>query len=282
MSLTKQLFTFACMMAHVAWASSPQEPTMKAAQGVAQQVAVAAAPVASTVVHASTHQLFSIAQCYWSTGVLGAILMALGATMAFGGKRFFRFFLGASGFLAASTMEFNFLAVADQKIITIPYKLYVIPGASVIMGVLGAYGCIKMWEYGVLACAGFGGYSLGLWLMSLQAGALIQNYVAFEAFIALCTVSAVVMAWFFDNISVIVTSAVGGSVALVVGADCYLKWGLLQMVLAQVMPLDFVRPPMCYHVYLELAAVVAIAVIGGVVQCLAGSGRGGFAKSDRV
>lgn len=278
MSLTKQLFTFACMMAHVAWARLPQESAQEAAV-----VAVAAAPkVASAVVHASTHQLLDLAQYYWSTGVLGAILMALGATMAFGGKRFFKLFLGASGFLAASTMEFNFLAVVDQKILSIPYKLYFITGASVIMGVLGAYGCIKMWEYGVLACAGFGGYSLGLWLMSLQAGALIQNYVAFEAFIALCTVGAVVMAWFFDNISVIVTSAVGGSVALVVGADCYLKWGLFQMLLAQLMPLDFARPQMSHHVYMELAAVVAIAVLGGVVQCLAGSGRGGFAKSDRV
>lgn len=219
-------------------------------------------------------------ETHWlSADIIAVVLIGLGLIMAFSGKRFFRLFLGCSGFMAGGVLMHQLVSWADTAI-TIPYPFYVFVILCIIGGLLGAWLCYTMWEIGVLAAAGYGGYTLGVCIMALKEGSVIESYMTRSVFLAVCTVGAVVLAWFFDELAIIVASAVGGSMALVLGADIFLKWGLLYVVLAAINPTRFAPMPLNGHVYIELAAVLALAVCGMVVQFL-GQKRG-LGKGDRT
>src|SRR5690606_4801398 len=149
-----------------------------------------------------------------------------------------------------------------------------------IAGLVGSWVCFTMWELGVLTAAGFGGYSLAVWIMSMKEGLLIESYVTSSTFIAIISVVVVVAAWIFDEIAIVVASSISGAMALTLGVDCFLKWGLLQVLLAQVSE-EFGKAHLTMKIYFELGGAAGLAVIGALVQFLTGANKG-YGKSDRV
>lgn len=218
----------------------------------------------------------------WSSGILGVILITLGSFLTFTGKRFFKIFLGVSGFLTFGVLGLNLVTWVHEVLFTLPYAFYVFWTVAIICGALGAWLCFTMWEIGVLAAAGFGGYSLGVWVMSMKTGLLIEGYMTRSVFLTICSCAAVAFAWFFDEVAIVIASSISGSMCLVVGVDCFLRWGLAQVLLAMMLQREFgALAKVSMYVYIELAAVAVLAIIGALVQFLSGSSKKGH-RSDRV
>lgn len=230
----------------------------------------------------STSDVIDMAQYAWSSGIAGVILITIGAFITFAGKRWFKIFLGASGFLTFGVLALSLLSSVNELLFTIPHKFYVFWAVIGLAGLVGAYVCYTMWEIGVLAAAGFGGYTLGVWVMSMKQGLLIEGYMTRGLFITICTCAAVALAWLFDELAIVLSSAISGSLSLVVGFDCFLKWGLVDVLLSQILPSMYKAPALDLYIYGELGAVAVLAVTGVVVQFLTGTSKKGFAKSDRV
>jgi hypothetical protein len=214
-----------------------------------------------------------LAQYAWSSGIAGVVLITLGIFITFSGKRWFKIFLGASGFLTFAVLALALLSSVNELLVTIPHKFYVFWFFVGLAGFVGAYICYTMWEIGVLAAAGFGGYTLGVWIMSVKTGLLIQGYM---------TRGAIALAWLFDEMAIVLSSAISGSLTLVAGVDCFLNYGLVQILLSQLLPSLFPAPALNLYIYIELGAVAILAVVGVLVQLLSGTSKKGFAKSDRV
>lgn len=230
----------------------------------------------------STGEALALADHAWTSGILGVILITLGTFLTFTGKRFFKLFLGVSGFLTFGVLGLNLVTWVHEVIFTIPHAFYVFWTIAILCGALGAWLCFTMWEIGVLAAAGFGGYSLGVWVMSMKTGLLIEGYMTRSVFLTVCSCAAIAFAWFFDEVAIVVASAISGSMCLVVGVDCFLKWGLAQVLLAMMLQREFgMLAKVDTFVRIELAAVAVLAIMGALVQFLTGSSKKGH-RSDRV
>lgn len=219
----------------------------------------------------------------WDTYVIGIVLVAIGILLTFSGKRFFKIFLGCSGFLAGALLAVNLLAIFESLIYTFQEPKWIYICFAGVVGLLAAALCFFLWEIGVLACAGFGGYSLAIWIMSMKAGGTIEGYISRGAFIAAVTVMAIILAWFFDNIAIIIASALAGALTIVVGFDCFVNWGLMAVLTNIVLPGHFAKlASLDIYCYIEIAAVAVLAVLGLVVQFLTGGKGKGYSRSDKV
>lgn len=232
---------------------------------------------------APASQVNNVIKGTWSADIIGIILITVGSFLAFTGKRFFKIFLGVSGLLSFGVLGLNLIAWIHEVIFTIPHLFYVSWAVAGVCGILGAFLCFKMWEIGVLAMAGFGGYSLGVWIMSMKSGHLITGYMTRNAFVTACTCAAIAAAWFFDELAIVISSGFSGALAIVLGIDCFINWGLKEVVLSMIFERDFKQlANVNMYVYIELGGVAALAVLGVVVQLLTGASKKGSAKSDRV
>jgi hypothetical protein len=219
----------------------------------------------------------------WDTYVIGIVLVAIGILLTFSGKRFFKIFLGCSGFLAGALLAVNLLAIFENLIYTFEEPKWIYICFAGVLGLLAAALCFFLWEIGVLACAGFGGYSLAIWIMSMQAGGVIEGYISRGAFITAVTVMAIILAWFFDNIAIIIASALAGALSIVVGFDCFVNWGFIAVLTNIVLPGHFAKlASLDIYCYIEIAAVAVLAVLGLVVQFLTGGKGKGYSRSDKV
>lgn len=219
----------------------------------------------------------------WDMRVFGVLFLAIGFLLTFSGKRFFKVFLGCSGFLAFAILAVTLLSLFESNIYVFESPKWIYISFAGISGLLGAALCVFLWEIGILACAGFGGYSLAIWIMSMKAGGAIESFIGRGAFVAAVTVIAIIFAWFFDNIAIIIASALAGALSIVVGFDCFVNWGLMAVILNIIVPGNFAKlKHLDTYCYLEIAAVAVLAVLGLVIQFLNGSKGKGYTRSDKV
>lgn len=217
-----------------------------------------------------------------TTGVIGVILIFLGILLTFSGKRFFKLFTGASGFLALGLATAVILYEIDTWFSFGPYRKWVVYGGAVVMGLAGASICLTMWKLGVYAMAGLGGYFLGTWLMTLKVGGVISNELGRDVFLAICIAACSIAVIFFEGLVIVASSAIVGGNALVIGTDCFLDWGYNVVLLSMWMTSEIIIPSYDAYLYAEIAAVLGLAVVGMVVQWVSGakSGKEGFGRAD--
>ena len=95
---------------------------------------------------------------------------------------------------------------------------YVVMG---IAGCLGAAVSVVAWRVGIYAAATGGGFFTGVFLMSLFAG--ITNHLSRQVFLTICSIVAVVLSPFFDEMVIKAASSIVGAVLLMSGLDCFLE-----------------------------------------------------------
>src|SRR5690349_11835857 len=70
-------------------------------------------------------EAISWAENAWSSGILGVVLITLGLFLTFAGKRWFKIFLGASGFLTFGVLGWSLVAFVNEMIFNVPHIRYV-------------------------------------------------------------------------------------------------------------------------------------------------------------
>lgn len=225
-------------------------------------------------------EILQVAKLSWSTGLLGTVLIAVGVLLCFFGRRFFKFFLAAAGFLSGGLLSFLILIKFEEwfTFASMQDHAYtIIVAVSVVIGLLGAVLCLFLWRVGVYALAGAGGFFLATWLMTLRGGSLIPHQIGRDVFIVLVAIACMIAAFFLETIVVVAASAIAGSNAIVIGLDCFINWGYKVLVLACFASKRIIIDGLTWQMWVSVAAVVVFAVIGAVVQFLnpaKGYGRG--------
>lgn len=211
------------------------------------------------------------------TGVIGAILMAIGILLTFSGKRFFKVFLALVGFcvgalLACISISFFHTLFDFSHSSTVTYII------AIVCGLILAGVAVMMWKLGVYAAAGLGGYTLMVYILSLKVGGLIEGHISRDLALCLAVIAAVVAAMFLEDIIIAVASAAFGSVAAMSGLDCFLNTGFRAQIYDQAIGMSFKLPKLTGNIYYMFAGTGALAVCGVVVQLLnpsKGYGRSG-------
>lgn len=220
---------------------------------------------------------FGSLSAIWAVG-----LIAAGLIITFSGKRFFKILLAASGFVAGLIISVNILSGMEYLLSFCNFSQTIYLAIGISIGLILAAVCFILWEVGVLVAAGYGGYALACWVLSLKEGGLVQNFLTRELFIAVVSAVAVVLAWFFSDLAIVATSAFGGAMTLVFGADILLNWGLAAMIMNFLIP-KFYPPAKDLDIlfYIQIAAVLGLAIIGATFQLLF-TKKGGISRSDKV
>lgn len=137
-----------------------------------------------------------------------------------------------------------------------------------IFGCLGAAISVIAWRVGIYAAATAGGFFGGVFLMSIFAG--ITNHLSRQVFLTICSIAAVVLVSFFDEMVIKAASSMIGAVLLMCGLDCFLEGGYNEVVLNMLYARKLVTSP---GVYGMLAGTAALALGGFAFQTVYG-GKG--------
>ncbi|EPE08640.1 hypothetical protein F503_04227 [Ophiostoma piceae UAMH 11346] len=207
-------------------------------------------------------------------GVGGIILLATGVVYALVGvrKRWLQTFFSTAYLGALGT------TVLILYVMSLPISSNAVQGAYLVAVVatglvLGALAIVFKEIAEGFGCL-LGGFSLGMWLMCLRPGGLIQNSAGSIGFIVGFTVCA--YAFYFSHYTrhhaLMVCIAFGGATTAVLGIDCFSRAGLKEFwayvwnLNDDLFPLGTVTYPITRGIKVELAAVILIFCAGVVSQ----------------
>lgn len=215
-------------------------------------------------------QVYKLTQLSVESGFLGGIAIAVGLTLCFFGKRFFKPFLAMIGMACGAIVGFVGMSVASQ-LVEIPNLKMTTYLVAVVLGILASLIFMAGWRYGVYSAAGLGGYSLTVYLLSFKAGGLVENEFGRSTCLIVGVLAAEVAAYFLEDLVLVAASCITGSLMATVGADCYLNTGFGAHIYDQAIKRTFVLPELTNSICKMMATTAGLAVLGAVVQLLAPS-----------
>ncbi|CAE6463388.1 unnamed protein product [Rhizoctonia solani] len=212
-------------------------------------------------------------------GVLGALLILTGLPTAFWGhkNRWSSFFLIGFYTLALTTivliLKFGVLDAINPPSKTVRGMFLL---ASAVAGVMGGGLCIFFWKHTRYFIGAWGGFALALWIQCFREGGLVRQIAYRWIFYVGCAVVGFILCTIpkiHYNILLISTAVVGAS-ATILGVDCYTTAGLKEFYLwnlgfMRLFPVfyDIGMPyPLYQTMQIELGLIAAVALMGGAVQ----------------
>lgn len=216
----------------------------------------------------TARQAYDWANLSWQSGVAAIFIICIGLFLCFMGKRMFKPFLGLVGFVAGFLWAATIMGMVKDHVDFTDWVPWII---ACIVGLIAGAICMYMWKVGVLVGAGLGGFVLSNYLMSLKVGGLIANQYGRNALVFGAVASCVLLAWFFESIVIVVTSAITGAVLAIFGLDVYVKSGFAQQLYEQVTSKTFTLQAFHGPIMWMFASAAALAVVGALFQLLSPS-----------
>lgn len=201
----------------------------------------------------------------WQSGTAAIFFIFIGLFLCFMGKRLFKVFLGLVGFVAGFLLATTVMGTIKDHVSFTEWGPWII--ASVVGLIAGAI-CLYMWKVGVLVGAGLGGFALANYLMSLKVGGLLVSQYGRNAVVIGAIIICVVLAWFFETVVIVGTSAAAGAIIAVFGLDFYVKSGFAQQLYDQITSKTFSLEKFHSSTVWMFASVAALTVIGIIFQLL--------------
>lgn len=208
---------------------------------------------------------------------IAVLLITLGLFFCFMGKRVFKPFLVIAGFAAGVLLAVFGLSWFDY-VIGPAHRNLISWIIIVVCGLLVAGACLYAWRIGVYAAAGLGGAALAVFVLSLKAGGVIENFMGRQATIIAFSALAIVAAIFLEDVAIVAATAISGALAATVGADFFLKTGFAVQVWDMIYHRTFTLSHFDNSMYYMFVATLILAVLGAVAQLLLptkGFGRSG-------
>ena len=206
---------------------------------------------------------------------IAVLLLALGIFFCFMGKRVFKPFLVIAGFAAGVVLALFGLSWFGDMITPDHLIRWIIVG---VCGLLVAGACLYAWRIGVYAAAGLGGAALAVFVLSLKAGGVIENFMGRQATIIAFSALAILAAIFLEDVAIVAATAISGALATTVGADFFIKTGFATQVWDMISHRTFTLHHFDNSMYYMFVATLILAVLGAVSQLLLptkGFGRSG-------
>ena len=143
-----------------------------------------------------------------------------------------------------------------------------------IVGILGAAVAVTAWRMGIYACAASGGFFLGTLFLGFAAKAFPS--LTRQVFLVLCSIAAVVLVTFFDELVVQAASSVIGALLLMSGIDCFIEKGFIELIMNVIQERNL--KAVSTSMYGLLAVTTGIAFLVFVFQLMYGTK--GFGRKE--
>lgn len=154
-------------------------------------------------------------------GIAGAILIVLGLILCFFGVRFFRTTMFLIGFYFFGNIAY--VSMANGGVTSTTLLLVI----SIVVGIIGGLLMVCCSRLGVAILGALAFYSLGLWILGLKSGGLIQSSTGRGIFLAVLAIVGFIAGFIREHEMVIIGSAIVGAYSFVAGVDFYAHTGFI-------------------------------------------------------
>jgi len=138
---------------------------------------------------------------------------------------------------------------------------------AIVVGLIAGCCLACCWHLGIYVLAALFGYALALWILSWKAGGLITSPTGRIILIVVLVVVSVILMFFFEKPMIILSTSFVGGFLIIFGIDLFAQTGFATLVASF---LESNSTPsqdaLTWQIYILLAGVLLLAIIGCVVQ----------------
>ncbi|KAJ3012258.1 hypothetical protein HKX48_006361 [Thoreauomyces humboldtii] len=193
------------------------------------------------------------------------ILIATGLFFVFSGHQLFKLVLFIAGAYTGGILAFAALSAIENHGHSFGSSrdLWFLI-ASLVLGLIVGTLFLCVWKLGLVAVGGVLGFTLSMMILSLASNGLISHGVGRTIFIIVMVLIGAVAILFLERPVLIIGTSVTGAFAVAWGVDVFVRQGLVEAT-QQFVAGQGVYVPNTW-VYVELGGVVALALVGILVQ----------------
>ncbi|KAK9710781.1 hypothetical protein K7432_008206 [Basidiobolus ranarum] len=198
------------------------------------------------------------------TSIIAVVMIIMGFFFCFFGHRFFKVIIFLAGFVVVGFIAYVICYEISAPDTSTKSTIYLV--VAIVAGIIGGFLFMCIWKLGIAAIGALGGFSLGMFILSLGNGMLISSKTGRIIFIVAFVIVGIVAIFFFEKHVVIIATAIAGAYMFIVGIDYFIGTGFTQHLIAFLNG----QGESFYHtngkIYAMLASMAVMAIIGAVVQ----------------